>query len=75
MKAIIINETDIDLFDRQIQDEIERSLYNGVDFCGGMFVRMDSGNKESRFVSIHVFHVSIKEQDYLTLQINDITNE
>lgn len=71
MKAIIINETDIDLFDEQMQVEIERALHKGMDFCGWIFGRMDSGRKESRYVSIHV---SITETDYLTVKINDLTD-
>lgn len=72
MKAIIINETDIDLSDEQMQVEIERALHKGMHFCGWIFVRMDSGRKESRYVSIYV---SINEQDYLTIKINDLTDE
>lgn len=72
MKAIIINETDIDLFDEQMQVEIERALHKVTHFCGWIFVRMDSGRKESRYVS---FNVSITELDYLTVKIQDLTNE
>ena len=72
MKAIIINETDIDLFDEQMQVEIERALHKGMNFCGWIFVRMDNGRKESRYVT---FNVSITELDYLTVKIQDLTNE
>ena len=71
MKATIINDTNIDLFDEQMQVEIERA-FRGVDFCGWIFVRMDSGKKENRYVCITA---SITAPDYLTIKIHDFTHE
>ena len=72
MKTIIINNTDIDLFDEQMRIKIESALYKGMDFRGGIFVRMNSGKKESRYVCISA---SFTEPDYLTVKINDFTHE
>lgn len=72
MKAIITNETNVDLFDEQLRTELERALNRGGHFCGWIFVRMDNGEKLGRYISISV---SINEQDYTEIKINDLTDE